>query len=131
MNSVTVALSGGFRVDGTWCREVRLRELTGEEQAYLIDEAGKLPPVCWTTEVLNRCAYRTDNDEPLTADCLRSLTVGDREALLLQLRRLTFGDRLQCVLECPASDCGAKLDLELRVTELLIPAGECRPEVHD
>jgi hypothetical protein len=49
----------------------------------------------------------------------RALAAGDREALLLQLRRLTFGDRMSCVLECPS--CGEKLDLDLTVTSLLLP----------
>jgi hypothetical protein len=131
MNSLRATLSGGFRVNGTLCREVCLHDLTGEEQAYLIEEAGNLLPACWTTEVLHRCACRTDNGEPLTEDWLRSLTVGDREALILQLRRLISGDRLQCVLECPAPDCGAKLDLELRVTDLLIPSRAAQPDVHE
>src|SRR5262249_51422568 len=51
----------------------------------------------------------------------RSLTVGDREALLLHLRRRTLGERLQCVLRCPAPDCGEKMDLELPVGDMLLP----------
>jgi hypothetical protein len=51
--------------------------------------------------------------------------VGDREALLLHLRRLTFGDRLQGVADCP--DCEAKMDLDLRISDLLLPPYEdCR-----
>jgi hypothetical protein len=46
--------------------------------------------------------------------------VGNREALLLHLRRLTLGDRLQCVLSCPEPDCGEKMDLELKVGDLLL-----------
>ena len=57
------------------------------------------------------------------------LTVGDREALLLHLRRLTFGSQLDCLIECPAPDCGARMELELDIDELLVPAyAEVRPE---
>src|SRR5207302_1668287 len=41
--------------------------------------------------------------------------------LLLHLRRLTAGDRMPCVLACPSPDCGARLDLDLKVSDLLVP----------
>jgi hypothetical protein len=131
MNSVRATLSRGFPLNGTWCREVLLRELTGEEQADLIEKCGQLLPALWTTTVLHRSACRNGSGEPLTEDWLRALTVGEREALILQLRRLTSGDRMQCVLECPAPDCGAKLDLELSVSDLLESPRTAQPEEHE
>jgi hypothetical protein len=50
---------------------------------------------------------------------VRQLSVGDRESLLLQLRRITLGERLSCILQCPA--CEKKMDLDLSVTELILP----------
>jgi hypothetical protein len=58
---------------------------------------------------------------PVTMQTAASLTAGDREALLLHLRRLTLGDRLQGVLSCPDPGCGEKMDLDLRVSDLLLP----------
>jgi len=110
---------------------VRLRELTGEDQAFLVEEAGRMLPARWTTELLHRCAYRADTGEPTPYDWLRSRTVGERDALVMELRRLSAGDRLQCVLDCPAENCRAKLDLELQVTDLLVPPGDVRREVHE
>ncbi|HXB69542.1 MAG TPA: hypothetical protein VNY05_14925 [Candidatus Acidoferrales bacterium] len=117
-------------MNGALCREVRLRELTAEDHAFLVEDAGALLPAHWTTEALRRCAVQADG-APLTADAIRSLTVGDREALLLHLRRLTSGDRLQCVLSCPSAECGEKLDLELRVADLLVPAGDARQDRYE
>jgi hypothetical protein len=51
-----------------------------------------------------------------------SLVAGDREALLLQLRRLTLGETLDSVLPCP--ECGEPMELELRVGDLLVDAYE-------
>ena len=60
---------------------------------------------------------------------IRSLTVGDREALLLHLRRLNWGDRLRCLLTCPVPECQEKLEIEMNVTDLLLPPyGETAPE---
>jgi hypothetical protein len=49
------------------------------------------------------------------------LSVGDREALLLQLRRATFGERLEAVLPCPSAGCGERMELTLDVGDLLLP----------
>jgi len=46
------------------------------------------------------------------------LTVGDREALLLQVRRIAFGDELHGVTRCPA--CRTLLDLDLKISDLLV-----------
>lgn len=118
---VAATIPGGAWVNGARCCEARLRALTGQDQAFLMEEAPSLLPAQWTTEVLARCLTRLGPCEPVTRDGVRSLTVGDREALLLHLRRLTAGDRLQCVLTCPFPDCGEKLDLDLKVADLLVP----------
>jgi hypothetical protein len=53
---------------------------------------------------------------PITADHARSLTVGDRDRLVLALRRLIHGERLDCVFACR---CGERLELTLDVSTLL------------
>lgn len=60
---------------------------------------------------------------------VRRLSVGDREAILLHLRRLTLGDRISCVLLCPA--CGEKMDLNLNTQELLLPAYPHESSFHE
>src|SRR5262245_16436629 len=132
MTGLAVAtVSGRYRVDGAWCSEVQLRELTGEDHAFLIEDAGALLPAQWTTELLRRCSARPGTGEPLSADEVRSLTVGDREALTLQLRWLTSGELIHCVLNCPSPNCREKLDLELNVSDLLINARHRQEECHE
>src|SRR5262245_13370339 len=48
---------------------------------------------------------------------LAALPVDERDHLLLELRVLTFGHRLEAVAECPA--CGEWLEFELPTLELL------------
>jgi hypothetical protein len=52
------------------------------------------------------------------------MSVGDRDALLLWVRRITFGDEIQCTVVCPGPECGQKLDFSLSVDELLAPREE-------
>jgi len=99
---------------------VHLRELTGEDQSFLMDEGIKLLPAGWVTEILTRCVTSLGDGLQVTRDAIRSLTAGEREAALLQLRRLLFDNRLPCVLTCPSPGCGEKLDLELNINDLLV-----------
>ncbi len=108
-------------MEGACHREAELRELTGEEESYLVEPGAPWLPAQWATEVLARCLVSLGEKTPVTRDAVRSLTVGDREALLLQLRRISTGDPLQCILTCPSPDCRRKMDLELKVSDLLVP----------
>ncbi|HMC03471.1 MAG TPA: hypothetical protein VKI23_05050, partial [Cellulomonadaceae bacterium] len=112
-----VAIPHGVMRDGALIRELRLTPVAGDDQAFLLDTAESLTPGERANVLLERCL---DEDEPATL--VSSLVAGDREALLLQLRRLTLGETLDCVLTCAAPGCGERMELELRVGELLVDA---------
>jgi hypothetical protein len=120
--SVTIALPNGFSVEGAHSREAGLRELTGEEQITVAEDLRALPAAAWTTEVLARCVTRLSSLAKLDRSALRALTVGDRDALLLHLHQISFGESIQCEARCPAEGCAEKLELTLLVKELLLPA---------
>jgi hypothetical protein len=130
--TATVLLPGGLWAEGVCHREASLRPLNGEDEAFLIDSGDLLLPAERTTALLARCLTHLEGLERTAqpSDALaRALTVGDREALLLHLRRLTIGERLPCVLHCPAPGCGQPMDLDLRVADLLLPPyAEAQPE---
>jgi hypothetical protein len=117
--AVEVTLPGGYRFDGGCFREARLRPIGSGDEGFLLDTEGRLLPAHRVTALLARCVERLGPAEPATAEAVRSLTVGDREALLLHLRRLSLGERLQGVVDCP--DCGERMDLDLQVGDLLLP----------
>jgi len=129
MEPVDVELPGGIRLDGSWRRDAQLRPLTGRDEAFVLEQRGVLVPAALTTAVLTRCLCRLGSLSPVTPDIVRLLSVGDREALLLHLRRLALGERMSCVLECPA--CHEKLDLELAVSELLVPSYDRATDMHE
>jgi hypothetical protein len=97
--------------------EAAVHAPTGADEAYLLSLHGRSRAE-QVTGLLARCVDRVgelDADESL----VRALTVGDREALLLHLRATTFGDRLDCTVDC--GGCGERMDVELRISELLVP----------
>jgi hypothetical protein len=122
--SVAISLPGGCWLDDAYHREVRLRPINGGDEDFLHDAGEYLLPAHRATALLARCLESLGPASPVTPEMVRSLTVGDREALILHLRRLTMGDSLQGVVECPVPDCGEKMDLDLNVGDLLLPPYE-------
>jgi hypothetical protein len=116
--AVEVTIPGGVAVDGGRRRDAALRPVAGADEAFLLD-ADALAPVERSTLLLSRCLVRLGPWGPPGEDDVRALAAGDREALLLQLRRLTLGDRVDLVLSCPA--CEEALGLDLSVGDLLVP----------
>ena len=128
---MTIRLPGGYWFDGTCHQEAGLRFLNGDDEVFLLETGESLLPAQQTTALLARCLTRLGPLDQVATEAVASLTVGDREALLLHLRRLTLGDRLQCVLSCPDPDCGEKMDLDLRVSDLLLPPYTPSQEQHE
>src|SRR5215472_1846911 len=96
---VHVTVPGGRWTADALEREFRLRPLSAEDQLELVEDSLRATsPARTATVLLARCAGVS---EQVAAE----LTVGDREALLLHLRRLTFGDRVPCILTCPREEC--------------------------
>jgi hypothetical protein len=115
---------------GWWHENVRhrsadLRPLTGEDEEALLDPAPSLAER--TSALIARCVPAIGTVTPIAIDDAAALTIGDREALVLALRRATFGERLQCVVRCES--CDAAMDLELAVRTLLLsPYSDDGPE---
>jgi hypothetical protein len=118
MDGVEVVIPGGFERQGRWQRSVWLRPLCGRDEVFLCEEGRALPPAARTTALLARCLALEGEPAPAGAGFSRALSAGDREALLLHLRRITFGDSMTCVLVCPA--CGEKLEVDLSVSDLVL-----------
>lgn len=89
----------------------RLRAATGADQEWLATAAVSEPTVAVACALVERCsdgAYRGDD--------LLDRAIGERVTLVWELRRLTFGNALDAVVEC--TGCGEKLDASLTVSDL-------------
>ncbi len=117
---VPVTIPGGFEHDGNWRRGLWLRSWCGREEMLVFEQAGLPTPAACATALLSRCVS-WDGRHPAGREFARHLSVGDREALMLQLHAVSAGNRLDCLIECSA--CGQAMDLELGVKDLLSPPG--------
>jgi hypothetical protein len=114
-----VTLAAGVWREGTRVRDARVRAPTVEEERALFEECAPLLPAERVTVLLGRCAEVGGESG---VDAARELSAGDRVALLIELRRLVAGDEMPCVLDCPWSDCGERLEVELDAAELVAEA---------
>jgi hypothetical protein len=124
MNPTEVTLPIGLAFGRQWYRNAGLRPVNGRDEEILRDAVGRLSPAERTTLLLSLCLIRLGPKTEIQADDVRSLTAGDRDALLLHLRRLTFGNKAMTTVSCPHEGCGERLDLDLAMDRLLVPPME-------
>src|SRR5712691_3549206 len=77
--------------DGRLHKTATLRKMTGHEEALLGDRklrqnAGRL-----VTELLASCVKQIGEIRPVSSQLVGSLTSSDRNFLLMELRKITFG----------------------------------------
>lgn len=110
-------LPGGLVLDdGRRLGRAELRPLTGREEEWLTQHAG-MASAHLATKLLSACFVRLE-DVPVNSDIIDKLLVGDRDYLILQLRRMTLGDRFAAVFSCPA--CTRAMDVEFLAQDILI-----------
>lgn len=117
-----VRLAEGLWRQGVQETEAVVRPLTGADEALVADGVGWATPAESATALIAAATLRIGRIEAPGADAARELTVGDRERLLLALHALSFGSRVDAVASCPAAECGATIEIDLALPDLLTPA---------
>src|ERR1700752_1583861 len=112
----TETLAAGLWRDGHCHRDAVLRELDSETCRAVLDAAAAALPAERTTAVLSAALIAIGDVTGLGSEEVRELSIGDRDRLLLALRRLQRGDSLECVLRCA---CGEQLEVDLELGSLL------------
>jgi hypothetical protein len=109
-------LAGGLWREGRQHRRAVVRDLSAQQAFALLDEADAYLPAERVTALLERAVASVGALTAISADDVRELSVGDRDRLVLAVRRMLHGDRMPCVFSCA---CGESLELELDVAALL------------
>ena len=115
-------MPGGLVLDdGRRLGRAELRPLTGREEEWVTQHAAT-PSAHLASKLLSACFVRLE-DEPVNSEIIGKLLAGDRDYLILQLRRMTLGDRFAAVFSCPA--CKRAMDVEFLAQDISI---EPRPQ---
>jgi hypothetical protein len=124
-------LPGGY-IDraGAVHQEVEIGSLSGREEELLASYDGWQRASLVTT-LLSRCTRRLGTIHPVSEEVTRDLLVADRQYLLLKLREVTFGDRVQATMICPQPACRAKVDLDFSTRDVPVKASSDKGPVHE
>jgi hypothetical protein len=123
-NAEVILPAGLIKEDGSLVKYAEVRELTGlDEEA--ISKAGS---VGRALNVLLERGVVSIGSFPATKSDLEKLLSGDRDALLLGIRRVTFGNTVEFSFDC--SFCKTPLDISLDLSND-IPVKEIEDPVND
>jgi len=106
-NSDVILPAGFIAKDGSVIKYAQVKELTGIDEE-VISKAGSVGKAL--SVILQRGVVSIGTN-PVDKDDLDSLLSGDREALLLGIRRVTFGDVAEYTVRC--SQCSTELEVSV------------------
>jgi hypothetical protein len=110
-NDSEVLLPGGFiSEDGSLIKYAEVRELNGVDEE-LIYKSGSMGRALAT--ILQRAVVSIGSN-PIERDTLDNLLSGDRDALLLGIYRVTFGETVEFKTTC--SGCRTELDISVNLS---------------
>lgn len=114
----TVILPGGLIRDKELIKTVQVKELTGEDEESLARASQSLNPFTFLDRLLKCGVVRIGNESTSEKDkLLGQLLIGDREALILGIRKATYGEKIE-VDEWVCSNCGNTASLSMDVEDI-------------
>jgi hypothetical protein len=103
---------------GQCFKTVMVRPLTGRDEELLADRRYR-NAAQQVSEFLAQVLVEVPGlDKPVSRELVSEMLIGDRDYLLLRLRQISLGDRVEQVMRCPAPACGQKADVEFLISEL-------------
>jgi hypothetical protein len=129
LTEAEVVLPNGYWRAGSCFREACVHSIPEGDEELGAELSAATLAIERASTLLARCVSRLGESDCSGTDAIRQLSLGDREALLLHIQRITFGEQLECVLRCPA--CAEPMEFQLRVDELLLPVSERRQQRYE
>lgn len=99
-----------------------LRPLTGYEEELLEDGERATNSAALCNEILSRCLSPVGERNEAAASMVGALLVAERDTAIVDLRRLTFGDRMEMDVRCP--DCESKNHVAFDLKQVSLEAAD-------
>jgi len=110
-----VDLPCGYLRDGTVHKDARIVPMTGLTRKAIAKDSVRNNPIKVTDIILSHC-LKTVGPHAVTSRMLSELVIGDRDFLVLEIRRISMGDIINAGVEC--GECKAKVDVQFDIKEL-------------
>lgn len=110
-----VELPGGYiNLNNELVTSATVRELNGFDEERMSRTDRDKNGAVYITELLSLAVEELDGSKP-SKDVIRKLLIGDRDALVLGIRKASYGSHLQFKLTCDA--CGNESDVDIDIDE--------------
>lgn len=114
----TVILPGGLVRNNELIKNVQVKELTGSDEEALARASQSMNAFVFMDRLLKQGVVQIGNEPASEKDkLLGQLLIGDREALILGIRRATYGEKIE-VTGWQCSNCGVKEDLVMDLSDI-------------
>jgi hypothetical protein len=110
-----VNLPGGLARKDDVIKTVRVKELTGEDEEALAKASQSSNPLVFLDRLI-RCGVTKIGDSK-DEKLLGRMLIGDREAVILGIRKATYGDKIK-ISDWSCPNCGNKADLSFSVDDI-------------
>lgn len=110
-SSSSVTLLAGIEVDGQHVLDAEIRELNGADEEAIAKSGGLGKSL---NTILQRGVVKL-GDFPATVELLDRLVSGDRDLLMLAIRKLTFGNSAETEVVCQT--CKTRVPVTIDLTE--------------
>src|SRR5436190_13049379 len=88
--------------NGNCFKAVVVRHLTGRDEELLADRRYRNSAQQVTDFLAQVLVEVPGLDKPVSRELVAEMLIGDRDYLLLRLRQISLGDRVEQVMRCPA-----------------------------
>jgi hypothetical protein len=123
-------LPGGYVLpNGTRYQMVKLMQLTGREEEMILDTGAvadddpnnnNINVVTLLTRILTNCIESIGPLKEINPEIVRQLLICDRDYLLVKLRQITFGDRIDAQSQCPNESCGKPMHIDFDLKNIKV-----------
>lgn len=126
-NEVHDLLAGYVDKDGVCHKTFTIREMTGADEEYINRADIKSNGARVITALLSRCVLsvgtltkKSVGNPKEWENIFKEMLSGDRDIIMLAIRRESIGDTIEVTHTCPNPDCKAKLKTVVSLDELAI-----------
>lgn len=119
-DGVFILPTGYIDGHGLYHSEVELAPVNGKIEAFLADLRDDTYAASVVTGLLARCIKRIGALTDIDASLVRNMLVSDRSYLMMRLREMTFGRKVDVILQCPDVSCRKSMDITLFLDEMRI-----------
>lgn len=106
----------GYFRDGELHKDVEVVPMTGLTRKAIAREDTRNNAIKVTDIILSHCIKRIGPHSIITAKVLNDLVIGDRDFLVLEIRRISMGDTITTHIEC--DKCNAKVEALFKISEV-------------